>query len=97
MTIPARQLPLKRIELSIEPRRHLDRVRVRLLLDADDDGRLAAPRSLAALQRRALAYVGNVADQNRSGAAQSDDAVANLLRIPDPAHRLQHGLLRRPP
>ena len=64
---PLRQLLLQRVELAIEPRGHLDRVRARLLLDADDHRRLAVARSFAALQRRALAHVGDVADRAPSG------------------------------
>ena len=58
-----RQLLLKRVELAIEPRRQFDRVGARLLLDADDDGGLAVARSFAALERRAFADVGDVADR----------------------------------
>ena len=90
----ARQLALKRVELSIEPRRELDRVGAGLFLDADDHRRLAVARSLAALERRAFTHVGDVADEHRPIAAQRDDAVADLLRRAGPADRLQHVLLR---
>jgi hypothetical protein len=90
---PAKFL-LQRIELAIEPRGDLDRVRSRLLLDPDDHRRFAAPRTLAAFQRGRFAHVGHVAHQHRSRAAQADDAVADFIDTPGPPDRLQHILLR---
>ena len=49
-----RQFLLERVELAVEPRGQLDRVGAGLLLDADDDRRLAAARTFAALERAAL-------------------------------------------
>ena len=60
-----RQLALQRVQLAIEPAGHFDRVGARLLLHADDDRRLAAPRALAALERRAFPHVRDVAHEHR--------------------------------
>ena len=76
-----RQLRLQGVELAIEPRGQLDRVRARLLLHADDDGRLAAAGSFAALQGAAFTHVGDVPDEDRAGAAQGHDAFADLLGV----------------
>src|SRR5262249_24655439 len=90
----ARQLLLQRVELAIEPRCQLDGIRARLLLDADDDRRLAVARPLAAFQRGALAYVRHVANEDGPIAAHGHHAVADLVRRPDAPDRLQYVLLR---
>ena len=85
---------LERVELAVQPRRQLDRVRAGLLLDADDDRRLAASGSLAPLQRAALADVGDVLDEHRPRATQGHHAVADFVRVAHAADGLEHVLLR---
>ena len=92
---PGRQLLLQRVELPIEPRGQLDRVGAGLLLDADDDRRLAAPRSFAALERgrpRARRRRRGRAPSGRRASATT--RLADLLRRSHAADRLEHVLLR---
>ena len=73
-----RQLLLERVELAVQPLGDLDRVGARLLLHADDHRGLAAAGAFAALERGALADVGDVAHEDRTIAAQRDHRVADL-------------------
>ena len=53
--MPWRQGALDVIERRVDALGQLQRVRARLLLDTEDDGGLGVVRSLAALERRAVA------------------------------------------
>jgi hypothetical protein len=91
---PLRQLAPQRVELAVEACRQLHRVRTRLSLDADYDRRVAVTRAFAALERRAFAHVGNVANEHGPVAVQGDHAVADFLCRSCPADGLKHVLLR---
>src|SRR4029079_2748947 len=63
------QLRLKRVELTIQPRRELDGVGAWLFLDTDDHCRFAAARAFAALERRAFPHIGQITDEYRPSAS----------------------------
>ena len=91
---PLRQIQLQRVELTIEPFGHLDRVGAGLLLHADDNRRGAVARPFAALERRAFLDVRDVADQHRACSPHRHDAVADFVRGTHSSDRLQDVFLR---
>ncbi len=88
---------LDRVELCVEPLRQLERVRARLLLDAEDHRGTAVVRALAQLHRRADPHLAELADQHGLGAAHGDHGLADVGRRADPADAVDEHTAVRPP